>query len=477
MTGTGIVVRNGISLWTTTLVEGTTNQIDVANGAGLAGAPTISIASNVVLPGRGAMVIPIGSLTEQPAIGVAGMFRYDEITGKYEGFDTSWFNFASELWVSTHYQPLSSNLTALADTTAVVLYVVTGSGTSSVRSIVSSSGSLSITNGNGYAGDVNLNISPSYQGQSSIITVGTLTNGNWNANTILPAYGGTGLTSVGAAYQVLGVNAAGNGLEYKTVAAGTAISIANDTGLLTITNTGPTSILAGTGINVSNPTGPVTISNTGVLSVISTSQSVAVSGTQNIVISGPVLYAEATDSPIPPSVIGVNAVAIGSGAVAGVDGSLALGDQAVTRIPGSMVQANGRFASSGDAQTGRYVLRANTVSTFPSEGFMNGQGGSVRLVLPDNATWTFRIMVTAQRTDQNDGRAGFQLKGVIYRVNGAATTSLQGGVTTEQFSSSDPWSVIVDADTTNGSLRVQFVGENGKVIRWVAFVETVEVTD
>lgn len=475
---TGLVVRTSESMYATTLVVGTPNQIAVTDGDGTLGAPTIGIAPNPVIPGTGALTLPVGLLADLPATPSVGMIRYDDSTSEYEGYNGSWFNFATQPWVSANYQPLAANLTALAGTSGVGIYVLTGAGTSALRELTSPNSTITIGDPNGFSGDITLDISSAYIGQTSITTLGTITSGNWESSPIGVLYGGTGLTSLGSAYQILGVNAAGNALEYKTVAAGNAISVTNASGLLTISNTGVTSVIAGTGISVSNPTGPVTVTNTGVLSVTSTSQSVLVSGTQNIVISGPKLYAENPQSGlIAPASTGNNAVAIGHGAIAGADKSLAIGEQSVTRIQGGVVQASGRFGSSGDAQTGRYIVRANTVSTFPSEGFVDGQGGSIRLVLADNSTWTFRIMVTAQRTDANDGRAGFQLKGVIYRVNGAATTSLQGAVSTERFSSSDAWNVTASADTVNGSLKIQFVGENSKVIRWVALVETVEVTD
>jgi len=41
--------------------------------------------------------------------------------------------------------------------------------------------------------------------------------GTWSGDTITTAKGGTGLTSIGSANQVLGVNSAGNALEYKTM--------------------------------------------------------------------------------------------------------------------------------------------------------------------------------------------------------------------------------------------------------------------
>ena len=457
----GLTVRTAASTWSTVSIAGTTDQIAVANGDGIAGAPTISLASNAVLPGTGAVTIPAGTTLQQPVSPNVGSLRFDTTTNKYEGFDGAWFNFASEAWVTSGFQPINTNLTALSNATGVGIYVLTGSGTSALREITSS-GTITVGDGNGFTGDITVDISSTYAGQASITTLGTITTGTWDAAPIDVLHGGTGLSSIGTSNQVLGVNAFGTALEYKDVIAGPGVL----------------SLSAGSGIQLSGSTGSVAIGNTGVLSVVQGTGYAPITGTaQNVIINGPQLYNEVYDSPIPPAVTGVNAIALGSGAIAQADSSLAIGEQAVTRIKGGVVQANGRFATSGDAQAGRYILRANTVSDFPSEGFMDGQGGNVRLVLPDNATWTFRIMVTAQRTDQNDGRAGFQLKGVIYRVAGAASTSLQGAVTVEQFSSSDPWNVVVDADTTNGSLRVQFVGETGKVIRWVALVETVEVTD
>lgn len=59
--------------------------------------------------------------------------------------------------------------------------------------------------------------------------------------------------------------------EKANLTAGTAISVSNGAGSITIANTGVTSAVAGTGISVSGATGAVTISNTGVTSVTGTS--------------------------------------------------------------------------------------------------------------------------------------------------------------------------------------------------------------
>lgn len=89
--------------------------------------------------------------------------------------------------------------------------------------------------------------------------------------------GGTGLSSIGTANQILGVNAGATGLEYKSVSAGSGVSVTNGANSITIANTGVTSNVAGTGISVSGATGAVTITNTGVTSVTGTANQVTVS--------------------------------------------------------------------------------------------------------------------------------------------------------------------------------------------------------
>lgn len=63
-----------------------------------------------------------------------------------------------------------------------------------------------------------IDIASTYVGQTSIITLGTITTGTWNGNPIGPAYGGLGLSSISANQLIVG--AAGN--TYTTLSMGTA---------------------------------------------------------------------------------------------------------------------------------------------------------------------------------------------------------------------------------------------------------------
>lgn len=190
------------------------------------------------------------------------------------------------------------------------------------------------------------------------------------------------------------------------------------------------------------------------------------------------LYDENISSPTDAIATGTNAVAIGNGAEAGAENSLAIGKQSLTRHYGSIVESNGRFSNNGDSQAGRYFLRNRTIDAVFTELFLDGVGGSLRLDLPDDSTWTYRIMITGHRTDANDGHAGYMATGVIYRGSGAATVALQGVPTKTVISESNaPWDINIQADTSNGSLKITVKGQAGKVIRWLAVVDTVEITN
>ncbi len=192
------------------------------------------------------------------------------------------------------------------------------------------------------------------------------------------------------------------------------------------------------------------------------------------------LYNEKSSVFTAPVANGNNSIALGEGAEtsAVASDSLAIGMQALSRTPGGVVQASGRFATNGDAQAGRYLLRTTTIDGTSTELFINGTGGGQRLTLPDDSTWTFKVTVTAHRTDLDNGHAGYTAAGVIYRSAGATTTYIQGSVQKTVLAESNPsWDINITADAINGSLRIKVTGEVGKQIRWVALVETVEITN
>jgi hypothetical protein len=115
----------------------------------------------------------------------------------------------------------------------------TVSGTGTVTSVTGTASRIVIT-GTPTVAPV-IDIDAAYVGQASITTLGTITTGTWNGTTIAIARGGTGLTALGTASQLLRVNAGATALEYFTptyISANQTITLSSD-----VTGSGTTGIV------------------------------------------------------------------------------------------------------------------------------------------------------------------------------------------------------------------------------------------
>jgi hypothetical protein len=152
-----------------------------------------------------------------------------------------------------------------------------------------------------------------------------------------------------------------------------------------------------------------------------------------------------------------------------------IGASGDTNIDTAFVHGGGRIATGdandGAAQAVQYILHGITTNATQTEILTEEDA---RLVLPDDSTWTFEMLITARRSDANDESAAYRIFGCIDRNTGVATTALVGSLTTDTIEDTVAWNVTVDADTTNGSLRIQVTGEASKTIRWVATVRTTQ---
>jgi len=304
--------------------------------------------------------------------------------------------------------------------------------------------------------------------------------------------GGTGLSSFGTADQFLSMNAGATAFEYKTISAGTGISVTPGVGVLTIANTGVTSV----GLSLPSSLLTVTVSpvtTTGTLTATLTTQA------NNTVFAGPTtggplaptfraldytdlplkLYKENPSTPTAPVASGANAVAIGSGSSATADGGFAEGDGALARIYGQKAYANGSFAAAGDAQHGVYVLRAQSTTNAYVELFLDGAGATKRIVLPNNSLFTFDILVAGVRNDGISSQgAGYRFVGVA-KKDGAGTISYVGSPSKTVIGETVPaWDarLVTPAPTATDSISVQAMGDSGIPVNWVATVLTTEVT-
>lgn len=140
-------------------IVGTPNEIDVTTGAG---ATTISIHDNAILPGTGGVTLPSGTSAERA--GGAGTIRYNTQGMVFETTNdgVTWSTIQS-----------------------------TGTGVNSVG------GTLDRITVSPTTGLVIVDIAATYVGQSSITTVGTLTSGALGSGftTVAPTVGGTGIAT------------------------------------------------------------------------------------------------------------------------------------------------------------------------------------------------------------------------------------------------------------------------------------------
>lgn len=137
----------------------------------------------------------------------------------------------------------AAQLNAWASFNSNGILTQTAANTFVARTITGTAGFITVSNGNGVAGNPTITIDVTYAGQTSITTLGTITTGTWNSNIITGAYGGTGVNN-GANTITLGGNI-NTGGSFTTSGAYA----------LTLTLTGATNItLPTTGTLLADPT-------------------------------------------------------------------------------------------------------------------------------------------------------------------------------------------------------------------------------
>jgi len=152
-------------------------------------------------------------------------------------------------------------------------------------------------------------------------------------------------------------------------------------------------------------------------------------------------------------------------------------------IAGAMVEGSGKepvSATVGSSQRRRFVLGRQTTSATPTVVATDSTAvnTSNQIVLPNNSAFYFRGEVIANVTGGGNTKGWF-IEGVIKRGIGAASTALVGTATvTSNYADAGAaaWALAVTADTTNGCLRLEVTGAAATTIRWVAAVNTTEVT-
>jgi hypothetical protein len=152
-------------------------------------APTDSIKINALTDGVTAVA------TDQIPVNRAGADAY--VTPGY---------IQTMISVAAVFQPKDATLTALAAYNTNGILTQTAADTFTAITITGTANKITVTNGDGVAGNPTLTISATYVGQTSITTLGTITTGVWTGTTIALANGGSGAVSAAAARVSFGLN-------------------------------------------------------------------------------------------------------------------------------------------------------------------------------------------------------------------------------------------------------------------------------
>jgi hypothetical protein len=160
----------------------------------------------------------------------------------------------------------------------------------------------------------------------------------------------------------------------------------------------------------------------------------------------------------------------------GCAGSSVTGTQARVRVANQVSTAGGQFAAAGDAQASRYHLRNTTSNDTATTLFRDGAAGTLRIVIPAQSTWSFKIRLAAYNSTDGIG-AAWAINGGIRR-NNAGGTALLGSPTVTPYTEGamSGATVTVTADDTNEALQISVTGLASKTIRWHAVVDTSEVS-
>jgi hypothetical protein len=158
--------------------------------------------------------------------------------------------------------------------------------------------------------------------------------------------------------------------------------------------------------------------------------------------------------------------------------SVAIGTRAKANILGKFAFANGAFGDNGDAQLGIFSLRSDTTDATAEALTTNKStaGTTNQIVLPNSSAYAFHgTIVARQKASEGTASAAWKIEGLIRREANAGTTVLVNSATTVLDNTPD-WGMALTADTTNGCLKVEVTGAASTNIRWVATIDTSEVT-
>ena len=136
--------------------------------------------------------------------------------------------------------------------------------------------------------------------------------------------------------------------------------------------------------------------------------------------------------------------------------------------------------AAGVSQAGLLVLGVATTDATATVLRSNSSaaGSTNQVILPNNSAYYFKGSVIAGVTGAGNSKA-WSFEGLIKRGANAGTTTFVGTPvlnTIAQDAGASAWTIALSVNTTLGSLTITATGQAATTIRWVAKVETTEMT-
>jgi hypothetical protein len=266
-----------------------------------------------------------------------------------------------------------------------------------------------------------------------------------------------------------------NSLAYKqrSIALGTSRSGGDDSLAAAITNN--TSSYGATGAN-SIAIGRLSKASSadsfaiGDSNIVANSDAFALGNTNNVT-GGATAFAIGTNH----TVSGTLAACIGgSTSTATQTYAMTFGPYAKAAVQNAFIFGSKGWFSAGSAQGGMYILYADTTdATATVLTTTNSTAGNTNQIVAasDTCIMFSGTLVAMQNGAQDQG--GWEIKGLL-KNDGGTTTLVSSNIQT--FAEGNGWVVALTADNTNNALAITCTGEAAHNIRWVANIQTSEVT-
>ena len=183
-----------------------------------------------------------------------------------------------------------------------------------------------------------------------------------------------------------------------------------------------------------------------------------------------------------PTASGAFAVALGGSVnTASGEASYAYGKRSLADKVGKYAYGAQLVGTSGATQAGMMVLVAATSDATPKSlaSNTNAAGTTNQIILPNNSAYSFSgTIIARQDAASGSNYASWEIKGALLRDANAASTVLGNGIINKLFATAGAtaWDIALTADTTNGGLAITATGAAAVNIRWVATVNTSEVS-